>query len=496
VLKFSLKILAVTFAFVFLADIEITTLDPWVELTRMIRGALSPDLPILWDYHQAILNTLVFATCGLTLGLLIGAPLSLIFHYRVIRTGCALIRAVHEIFWAFLFLPMVGLNPICGVLAIAIPYSGVFAKVFAEIMEEADRQPVRALPDRSDLISRFAYGVLPVVLRSARSYSAYRFECALRSSAVLGFIGLPTLGFHLETAFREGLYSEAAAILYAFYFLIFSLRWWLRPRIVGIGIVAAFALLAKEITFRWENVSRFAVEILPWPIRRSGFLDGSGELDWTTSGTATWLLDILGNQALTGAWDTVILTQIALGVTGVFAALAFPLVCRHFADRPARGLGKLALIVGRTTPEYVLAYIFIQLWGPSMLPAILAISIHNGAILAHLTGARADQITLRPDASRRNIDRYGYEILPRTFGQLLAFLFYRWEIIARESAILGILGIYTIGFFIDSAISDDKLDQAIVLIAISAIINVGIDLLSQRIRRNLRISLGEITTVQ
>lgn len=131
-----------------------------------------------------------------------------------------------------------------------------------------------------------------------------------------------------------------------------------------------------------------------------------------------------------------------------------------------------------------------------MLPAILAISIHNGTILAHLTGAHADQITLRSDASRRNIDRYGYEILPRTFGQLLAFLFYRWEIIARESSILGILGIYTIGFFIDSAISDDKLDQAIVLIAISAIINVSIDLLSQRIRRNLRISLGEITTVQ
>ena len=31
------------------------------------------------------------------------------------------------------------------------------------------------------------------------------------------------------------------------------------------------------------------------------------------------------------------------------------------------------------------------------------------------------------------------------------FLFYRWEIILRESAILGILGVYTLGFYVDSA---------------------------------------------
>jgi hypothetical protein len=46
-------------------------------------------------------------------------------------------------------------------------------------------------------------------------------------------------------------------------------------------------------------------------------------------------------------------------------------------------------------------------------------------------------------------DRYLYEVLPHIYGQFLAFLFYRWEIMMRESATLGILGIYTLGFFID-----------------------------------------------
>ena len=54
----------------------------------------------------------------------------------------------------------------------------------------------------------------------------YIFESALRSSGVLGFIGLRTLGFHLETAFREGHFAEAAAILYALCLLIASIKYW------------------------------------------------------------------------------------------------------------------------------------------------------------------------------------------------------------------------------------------------------------------------------
>ena len=49
-----------------------------------------------------------------------------------------------------------------------------------------------------------------------RSYTSYRFECGLRSSAVLGFVGLPTLGYHLESFFAQGSYSQVAALLMLF----------------------------------------------------------------------------------------------------------------------------------------------------------------------------------------------------------------------------------------------------------------------------------------
>ena len=121
-----------------------------------------------------------------------------------------------------------------------------------------------------------------------------------------------------------------------------------------------------------------------------------------------------------------------------------------------------------------------------MLPAIWAIMLHNGAILAFLVSNNADLIKLPSDAPKRHIDRYFYLVLPKIYGQFLAFLFYRWEVIMRESAILGILGIYTLGFYIDSAIVEDQLDKAVLLILIMASLNIVVDSISQRVRKKLK----------
>jgi len=69
----------------------------------------------------------------------------------------------------------------------------------------------------------------------------------------------------------------------------------------------------------------------------------------------------------------------------------------------------------------------------------------------------------------------------------MAFLLYRWEIILRESAILGILGITTLGFYIDSSIEALRLDQAMVLIVITALLNLAVDSISRALRARSRL---------
>jgi len=75
----------------------------------------------------------------------------------------------------------------------------------------------------------------------------------------------------------------------------------------------------------------------------------------------------------------------------------------------------------------------------------------------------------------------------RNRSRFLAYCLYRWEIILRESAIFGILGVTTLGFYVDAAISELRLDAAVVLILVTAALSMTVDTLSRRIRRSLRI---------
>ncbi len=202
--------------------------------------------------------------------------------------------------------------------------------------------------------------------------------------------------------------------------------------------------------------------------------------------TWAWFADLTVNQALPGIVNTVVLTMVALVVTGLLTLALFPLVSTRFAGPWRRRGGHLLLVIMRSTPEYVLAYIGLQLWGPSMLPAIIALSLHNGAIIGHLMGRFSSALPALPERLRV-VDRYFYEVLPQVYRQFLAFLFYRWEVIMRETAILGMLGIYTLGFYVDSAFADLRFDRALVLILITALLNIAVDVISRRVRARLRL---------
>ena len=178
--------------------------------------------------------------------------------------------------------------------------------------------------------------------------------------------------------------------------------------------------------------------------------------------------------------------MIALVVTGFLTLVFFPLISPLMLGRAARTGGHVFLVVVRSTPEYILAFVLLNLWGPSMLPAIVALSLHNAAIIGHLVGRFTETIQLRLDAVK-GMNRYFYEVVPRIYRPMLALLFYRWEIIMRETAILGILGIATLGFYVDSAFADLRFDRALFLILVTALLNICVDAISRTVRAKLRL---------
>ncbi len=100
-------------------------------------------------------------------------------------------------------------------------------------------------------------------------------------------------------------------------------------------------------------------------MRRHGVLDGTHTVSFAWEPIMTWAREIVVHEAWEGVWNTLVLTQMVLVGTGMFALLSFPFACRHLTGKLSNRLTHFGLIVMRTTPEYILAYLFVQLWGPS-----------------------------------------------------------------------------------------------------------------------------------
>ncbi len=153
---------------------------------------------------------------------------------RILIAG---LRSVHELLWAIVFLAAFGLTTTSAVIAIAIPYAGVLAKVFSELLDEAPRDASDALQAAgAPPVRAFLFGRFVRALPDMSAYAFYRFECAVRSSAVLGFFGFETLGYYVKASFENLHYREVWTYLYALIALVLLLERWsaaLRRRFVA-----------------------------------------------------------------------------------------------------------------------------------------------------------------------------------------------------------------------------------------------------------------------
>jgi phosphonate transport system permease protein len=200
---------------------------------------------------MAIGSTLKYAIAAISLAFLLGLPLGVLASYSfwrdkspfarslrwILRSIIALLRSIHELLWAVFLLAAIGLSPLSAVISIAIPYAGILAKVFADIIDESSRAPEDALTAiGASRWQRFLYARLPQAIPDILSYSFYRFECALRSSAILGFFGFPTIGYAIKLEFDNLNYSAVWANLYVLFAVIVLLEIYsiyLRRRLVS-----------------------------------------------------------------------------------------------------------------------------------------------------------------------------------------------------------------------------------------------------------------------
>ena len=132
------------------------------------------------------------------------------------------LRSIPELVWALIFVRVVGLGPTAGVLAIALTYGGMLGKVYSEILESRAKPtpPQALLRNGAGRLQAFFYAVLPANATELTSYTVYRWECAIRSSVVLGFVGAGGLGQQLDNSTKMFAGGEVATMLLVFVALV------------------------------------------------------------------------------------------------------------------------------------------------------------------------------------------------------------------------------------------------------------------------------------
>jgi phosphonate transport system permease protein len=152
-----------------------------------------------------------------------GGPIRLarIGLFVLARALLNLLRTVPHIVWALIFVFAVGLGPFPGVLALGLHTGGVLGKLFAEVVEDIETQPLEALQATgASRLHIFLYGVLPRVLPQFLAYSLYRWEVNIREAIILGYVGAGGLGQQIQIAISLFLENKLLTLILAIYLMV------------------------------------------------------------------------------------------------------------------------------------------------------------------------------------------------------------------------------------------------------------------------------------
>ena len=220
------------------------------NVVKFLGGMFPPDLsagflslmvgPALETIQISVMGTVIAIAIGFPIGILAtrnfsvggilneadtaGSPgrFALRFSiYCLARGVLSFFRSIPEFVWAFMFVRAVGLGPFPGVLAIGVAYGGVLGKIYSEIFEAVNPRPLEALQSTgANKLQIFFYGWLPQVFPNFISYTLYRWECAVRASAILGLVGAGGLGQQIEISMRMFNFHEILTLLIVLFLMV------------------------------------------------------------------------------------------------------------------------------------------------------------------------------------------------------------------------------------------------------------------------------------
>lgn len=500
-------------------------------MLQIFKGLIQPDLStdVLIKGFVSAWITLAYAVAGISLAIIYALIVGILASgtltsSRVARLTSKIFfrgilgftRSIHELIWAWLFVAAVGLSPYAAIFALAIPYGGILGRIFADMLNDVPVEPITALKSTgASRLQILIYGYLPLIWADMISYTMYRFECAIRSSAIMSFIGLGGLGYQIQLSLADLKYDQ----VWAYVFFLIAL------------------VLFVDI---WSNYVR---EGLTEPKRRSGFSSGWRSslfallliiASWVfiTVGDKAELFELLSDKNIEyakkffgsliglndkhpaflngGSWaaalkltlETLEMSIMAIGFATVAAFLTVIPAARNIANGSLTsskrwynwilyGIVRIAYIFSRSVPELVWAMMIIFIFKPGLLPGAIALALHNFGILGKLWAEVIEDMDPRPirnlaSAGASKIQIFFYGILPTVLPRFLTYILYRWEVIMRTTIVVGFVGAGGLGMEFKLAMSFFQYTEITLLLLCYMILVVLADFASESTRKAVK----------
>lgn len=525
----------------------------WALVVRLLNGLVHPrlDTTFLQLTLESMLVTLAYAVCGTVLSLLIGCiggifssqiwwqahqsrsttgslkKLGRSSHWLAVRSLLAVPRAIHEVVWGLLFVSILGLAPLAAVLAIAIPFGAICAKVFSEILDEQPRGPFLALVNSGASPAKaFFYSLLPQALPNLISYAFYRFECSIRSATVLGLIGAGGLGFQILLSLQSLRYEEMLPLLVALFLLSGITDLWsarLRQHLGGASRIELNWSSASPQNEKSGQVIRKSSRFVRFSFATGLFLTLFSFLYLKPDLASLWsprtvrLFSDIAQQAFPpqlppgglGGITYLVLQTLSISILAMTGAGILGMVAAFLGARlgwkqrlqkkRAWGLFHMLipfltrglLLLARAVPTPIWALICLFVLFPGVLPGAIALGIHNWGIAGRLMAESVETMNEKPlqalqglGASNAQVILFG--TLPAALPSFVAYILYRWENCLRETVIVGLVGAGGLGRLMSEQLSSFDYGGLFATLLVLIGLTFLVDLLSSSMRSALR----------
>ncbi len=509
-------------------------------LDDLLATALSPALTpaFLQVVLDAAVVTVAFAALGTFGALLIGAvgglvlsdvawsrrpPAPVRLARLLLRGTLVAARSIHELVWALLLVSVLGLDPLVGVLAIAIPFGAQTAKVFGETLDGVPQGPLQALRSSgARTVPAMAYALLPGAAPLLLSYSFYRFECAIRSAVLLGVVGLGGLGQELVVSLQSRNWDEVWTLIAAVLLVSAVVDLWSTRVRADMAVVScadwspgqAGAPQAgrgrRSRLARWSLLVGLAGLAAAWFASGVSLTGLASERTRDLTGrlvTDLWppQLPLDGWAALVGSVaDTIAMALLAMAIAVLITLLVGPWATRTRtgstgrARGPSRALDTLAwlgarlvLLVLRSVPPNVWAIVALLALFPGILPGALALGLYTGGILGRLVAeawesvdTRARDALLQGGVSRTVAAVAA--VTPPSAHHLLTYTLYRFEICVRDTAVVGVVGAAGLGRLLAENLAVFRFPVVSAILIASFGVSLASELLGRRLRHAIR----------